>query len=375
MTRPTASGPAASGPVVSPLSVLLVTKGLDIGGIERIVVDLANALSANGATVHVAVVNDRRNGLRSQLDATSVTVHELGGSDRIGWRAARRLAALVRSDRFDVVHVHGPLPSVLARLATRKRKVVTTSHTPLEALRRPTRWAWRLTAARDAATIAVSSSVASSMPARVAERMTVIPHGLDAAAIATARAGALPHDPSGVVAVTVASHRDAKNYPNLFRAVRIARDRGADLRLIAIGEGPALAAHQVLVRELQLEAFVGFVPPRPDVLSEIAAADLLVVASDYEGQPLVVQEALALGVPVVATSVGRVPELVTPSVGIVVPSRNVQALATALWEISTDSARRTAMGQNATKGGQAWTLDEVARAHLDVYEGIGEQRH
>lgn len=354
-------------------SVLLVVKGLDIGGIERVVADLALGLAAREVPVEVAVVNDRRDGLADSLRGTAVVVHGLGGTDRVGLRAARRLASLVAAPRFDVVHVHGPLPAVVARLTRGHRPVVTTSHTVWPALRPATRLAWRLTAHRDAALVAVSGGVAASLPQRLAARTRVIPHGVDRtrveAALRTAQSMPRSGD-DGVTAVAVASHRDAKNYPNLLRALRIARDLGAPLHLIAVGEGPDLERHRGLAHEVELGDHVSFVPPTPDVLATIAAADLLVVASDFEGQPLVVAEALALGRPVVATAVGRVPELVSPTTGRVVAPGDAAALGAALAELASDANLREQMGSAARLTGSAWTLDHVIEAHLALYAHI-----
>ncbi len=351
--------------------VLLVTKGLDIGGIERIVVELAVALTKRGVPVEVAVVNDSRDQLIPLLAEAGIVVHRLGGSDRIGVAAGRRLAGLVKDRRFDIVHVHGPLPAALARVVPGHRPVVTTSHTPLGAVRLPTRLAWRLTASRDAATVAVSAVVSSSLPRRVAVRTVVIPHGVDPVAIARTLAEVQPRPATDTVtAVTVASHRDVKNYPNLLRAVKVARDLGAKLRLVAVGTGPELERHRALAAELGLSDVVTFEAPVRDVLGVIAAADLLVVASDYEGQPLVVLEALALGLPVVATAVGRVPELVSPAVGRVVPPGDPQALGAALAEVAGDADLRAQMGEAAHHEGHTWTLDDVIDAHLALYSEV-----
>ena len=350
-------------------SVLLVTKGLDIGGIERIVVDLAIALAHRGVSVEVAVVNDQRDQLTSLLTDAGVVVHGLGGTDRIGAPSARRLANLVADPRFDVVHVHGPLPAVVARLAPRHRPIVTTSHTPFGALRWPTQLAWQMTARRDSATVAVSAVVAASLPRKVAARTVVIPHGVDPTAIARTLANLRPRSAPDdtVTAVTVASHRDAKNYPNLLRAVKVARDSGAPLCLVAVGAGPDLERHRALAVELGLADAVSFQVPTRDVLSVIAAAELLVVASDYEGQPLVVLEALALGRPVVATAVGRVPELISPAVGRVVPPGDPKALGAALAEVAADAELRRRMGRAALHEGRTWTLNDVVDAHLVLY--------
>lgn len=247
--------------------VLLVTKGLDLGGIERIVVDLAIGLSRRGADVDVAVVNDRRSRLAEPIHGAGIQVIELGGTDRVGFRAAIRLARLVRSGGYDVVHVHGPLPAVVVRCVPSRAAVVTTSHTMWTSLRRVTRVLWWVTARRDAATLAVSSAVVESLPRRISARTSVMPHGLDLQAIgravASARQGfdeALPDDDSPeprrngfveapdrvVTAICVASHRDVKNYPNLLRAIAAARGDAPHVRLVAVGDGPELERHRQL---------------------------------------------------------------------------------------------------------------------------------
>ncbi|MEO7572231.1 MAG: glycosyltransferase [Acidimicrobiales bacterium] len=356
-------------------SVLLVVKGLDIGGLERIVIDLAIGLAECGAGVEVAVVNGRRDGLAGPLLDAGVPLHDLGGTDRIGLRAARRLARLVADPRFDVVHVHGPLPALVARLTPGRRALVTTSHTLWGALRRPVRLAWWASGSRDRGVIAVSAVVAASLPRRMAGRAQVIPHGVDPQRIRSAISAARSDDaghPSDdtITVVAVASHRAQKNYPNLLRAVRIALDDGARLRVRAVGEGPGLDRHRRMADELGLGSIVTFEPPTRDGLRAVAGADLLVLASDYEGQPLVVIEALALGVPVVATAVGRVPDLVSPAVGRVVPPGDAKALGAALAELAGDDELRHRMSDAARHRSPSWTLDDAIRAHLALYEEI-----
>ena len=355
---------------MTPPRVLLVSKGLDLGGLERIVIDLALGLTAAGAAVEVAVVNDRRDALIATLETAGVTVHRLGGTDRVGVGAARRLMQLARAQRFDVVHAHGPLPAVLVRLAA-PHNSASTAHTPWSALRRVTRAALRLTGRREQAGVAVSAAVQASMPRSMARRSIVIPHGIDASAVRSARSNASAnqgHD--AVVAIAVASHRDAKNYPNLLRAVRHARGRGADVRLVAVGDGPLQSRHRALADELGVGGVVEWRAAVTNVLPLIAEADMLVVSSDYGGQPLVVGEALALGVPVVATAVGRVPELVGREVGRVVPPGDPAALGEAIAELALDPELRRSMRNAALAQGVGRTIDDVVADHLDLYRRI-----
>lgn len=353
--------------------VLLVTKGLDIGGLERVVVDLALGLSARGAVVEVAVVNPRRCQLRPLLDEAGVAVHDLGGSDRIGWRAGLRLQRLCSDPRFDVVHVHGPLPTVVVWLARRHAPLVVSSHTTWTALHPLSRLARRLSASGSAAEVCVSAAVAASLPRPIARRAQVIPHGIDPIAIASAseHSGHTDTAQDGKVrAITVARHDRVKNHPNLLRSVRVALDRGANLELVVVGVGPQRPENEALAHALGLDDVVTFLDPRIDVLPIIASGDLLVVASDHEGQPLVVEEALALGVPVVGTAVGRIPELVSPRVGRVVVPRDHVALGAAIAELALDQALRSGLSANALAERRTWTIEDVADAHLALYRDV-----
>lgn len=352
------------------MRVLLVSKGLDIGGIERIVVDLALGLHKRGVSVEVAVVNDCRDQLVSQLEQGGVIVCRLGGSDRIGIGAAWRLARLMRAGRFDVVHVHGPLPTLVARCVPGGPPVVTTSHTLWSGIRPPTRILWGITAFRDSRTLAVSSAVAESLPPRITRRTLLFPHGVDVQATDDARSRAGSHAGGPVVAICVASHRDVKNYPNLLNAFAIAHQQVPELRLVAVGDGPERSRHRRLADDLGLSEAVSFIVATTEILDQMTASDFLVVASDFEGQPMVVMEAMAVGLPVVATAVGRVPELITPAEGSIVPPGDAEALASAIVEMASDADTRRAMGERARLSSRMWTLDQVIDAHIGLYDSI-----
>lgn len=351
--------------------VLLVVKGLDLGGIERMVADLAIGLHERGVPVEVAVVTDRRNRLAGRIERAGVTLHRMGGTDRPGLRPSARLARLVRSGRYDVVHVHSPAPAVVVRLKLigAKVRVVTTLHNSWRALHPLTRLGWWATWWRDDLRLAVSADAVDSAPRPWRRRLRVLPHAVDQRQLAAARAGAAAARASLGLAegtsllVAVAAHRPAKNHPNLLRALRRLVDHGAAVHLAVVGEGPQLGANQRLAAELGMTGAVSFLAPRDDVWALIAAADVVVVASDFEGQPLVVLEALALGRPVVATAVGRVPELVGPRQGRVVPPADPVALADAVRDVLASPPP----GATPTT---SWTLDDAIDEHARLYREL-----
>ena len=198
----------------------------------------------------------------------------------------------------------------------------------------------------------------------------MIPHGIDRAEAAEAVDFPRRNDGEEVSAICVASHRPAKNYPNLLKAVAAARDAGVRVRLVAIGEGPDLELHLRLARELEIDHIVTFEAPTSEVLRRIAAADLLIVSSDWEGQPMVIAEALAVGTPVVSTAVGQAESLLGPDVGRVVEPGDHVALGAAIVDVATDVTLRSTMRAAALEAGSRSTLDAAVVAHLQVYSSM-----
>jgi glycosyltransferase involved in cell wall biosynthesis len=147
--------------------------------------------------------------------------------------------------------------------------------------------------------------------------------------------------------VCVAGFRAEKDHGSLLRAFAtvVAEHPAARLRLV--GDGPERPAAEALTRELGIEPSVEFLGDRDDVAELLAGSDVLVLASyAIENLPFAVLEAMAVGLPVVATDVGALAELVDDGVtGWLVPPRDTAALATALGRLVADPERARAMGR------------------------------
>lgn len=353
------------------MQVLVVVKGLDVGGVERMVVDLATGLERTGDEVAVAVINPRRAALRPRLDEAGVTVHDLGGTDHLGRTAVTRLRHLIDELRPDVVHAHGPLAGVAASLAGRRTGLAVTIHSMWGRLRRPSRVALRVTLPPTAAVIAVSDLVRASLPPRLAERAVVIGHGIDPA---TCRQFIRPHDGrQGLDVVSVASHRRVKNHRALLRGVARAIADGHDIHLRVIGDGPLRRANERLAESLGTIDRVTFESARPDVLDCIAAADVFVLSSDAEGQPLVLLEAMAVGTPVIATAVGRAPALLEHGAGELVAPGDWRGIADRLGRLSTEPSRRDELRGAALAAVAPHTVARAVEEHRRLYAALSDR--
>lgn len=150
--------------------------------------------------------------------------------------------------------------------------------------------------------------------------------------------------------VAIGRFSEQKGFPILIEALAIAARKEPDLRLTLVGDGELRGEIEALIERYTLRRHVTLTGwlPEEQVRAELAAANALVLPSFAEGLPMVVMEAMAAGRPVIATSIAGVPELVTPSVGWLVPAGDASALAEAMETFAkTPDDTRAAMGQAA----------------------------
>lgn len=179
-----------------------------------------------------------------------------------------------------------------------------------------------------------------------------------------------------VVVGTVGRLAGIKNQALLLRALHLIRrnhpQTAQRVRCIIVGEGPERASLERLIAELELSACVWLAGNRDDVPACLSHFDIFTLPSLGEGVPNTILEAMATGLPVVATSVGGNPELVEhDETGLLVPSDDVNALANALLQLIEDPEQRLAMGQAAlVKARETFDWHSTMNAYLQVYDEL-----
>jgi glycosyltransferase involved in cell wall biosynthesis len=170
---------------------------------------------------------------------------------------------------------------------------------------------------------------------------------------------------------TVANFRAQKDYPNLLAAARLLADRRVPVRIVAVGQGPQEEETRALHAALGLGDRVILTGRRDDAVAVMAACDAFVMASNNEGLPVAIMEALALGLPVVSTAVGGIPEAITDGTdGILVPARDPEALATALTRIVEDPALRARLAAGAAAAGDRYDIRTTTARLEAIYREV-----
>ncbi|HEU5083069.1 MAG TPA: glycosyltransferase [Acidimicrobiales bacterium] len=363
-------------------TVLWLTKGLGPGGAERLLLSFARNADHERFELHAAYLLPWKDHLVADLEAAGVTTRCLAGSkpwDVRWWWRLRRLAA---TTGVEVVHHHSPLVAAQSRLVlrtlprARRPRSVTTEHNVWGSHQRLTRFLNAATIGLDDHVFAVSEQVRGSMSPSVRGRVEVLIHGVDVDAIAARRAErtdaraeyGLGDD--DLVVVTVANLRANKDHPTMLRAARHLVDDGVPVTFLAVGQGPLEDELRAMKDHMGLGDRFRFLGYQADPIRVLAAGDVFCLSSRYEGLPIALLEALSLGLPVAATSVGGVPTVITDGVeGRLVPPGDPTALAGAIAELADPELRRRMAVAAASRSREFSVLHAVERQQ-EVYDEL-----
>ncbi|MCI0685072.1 MAG: glycosyltransferase [Gemmataceae bacterium] len=354
-----------------PWRVAHVTLGLDVGGQEKLLVEFARRADRARFELHVIVMGGRGK-LAAAIEACGWPVTALNEPPGLRPRLVWRLADHFRRLDCDVVHTHDDKPLMYsvpaARLVGVRRIIHTQHHGKLDILSRRQERVVAWTAHGVDRFVCVSHDSARQMIAQgvPARRVRVLCNGID-----LARFRGHGPKPGGPI-VTVARLSPEKDIANLLRAMALVSRDDTDARLEIAGDGPVREDLLSLAAELGLGPRVKFLGETNDVPALLARASLFVLPSQAEGISLTLLEAMASGLPVVATRVGGNPEVVNDGrTGWLVPPRDPEALADAIGRLRGDPAGAASMGSAGRSRAEA-CFD--VRHMVARYEALYERR-
>ena len=162
----------------------------------------------------------------------------------------------------------------------------------------------------------------------------------------------------------------------LLHAISLLTDNWPDVQVLIVGDGPERENLERMARQLGVQDTVRFLGLRTDVPDLLYALDMAVCCSDFEGSPLSVMEYMSAALPVVATAVGGIPDLIEPGVhGLLVPPGDPPALAESLSELLRSPERARAMGVRGREHQRAeFDIDVIIRRVEDLYCEMLEKR-
>lgn len=179
--------------------------------------------------------------------------------------------------------------------------------------------------------------------------------------------------PRAPTIVCVAGLRREKGHDTLLAAFAIVRERIPEARLVLVGDGPHRAQVEALVRAARLADSVHLAGRAAEIWPHLAGADVFALASPSEALGIAIMEAMAAGLPVVATDVGGIPELVEPGVtGELFPVRDHRELARKLVALLESPERLRAMSAAALVAAETMRMERAVEEYFRLYDRLLE---
>jgi glycosyltransferase involved in cell wall biosynthesis len=350
------------------MTIAQVIGDLRTGGAERLFVNLANSLGS-GTVVVLIGQGEIRKDLLGSLNP-DIDVYEIPVRKRALISDLIRLARLFSRLNCSVVHTHMFWANLYGSIAARVSSVpvvVTSEHGRNEWKRPWHKWLERRIISRVAARrLCVSEDILvrrRDFDGVPESKLEVSPNGTPIPAI-----DRRPSDREPVIG-SVGRLVKEKDFPTLVQAMSQLVRLGHAWRLEIVGEGPARADIEKAIKVNDASQYVELVGMQQDVGRWLQRWSVFASSSIQEGQPIALLEAMAYGLPCVATSVGGVPDtLANETEGIIVPPRDSNALAEALDKVIKNSKLRMDLGAAARQRVvQDFSIDALANRCIGIY--------
>lgn len=363
--------------------VLQLIDGLNVGGAEVLLCDLVRYLRDEGYPISVGYSTPGP--LVERLQALQVPLTCLPRRARIDPTLYQGMVQLIRREKPDLVHTHLFKSDLHGRLAARSCGVpwvVSTCHNNDGwAQNKLLGWLYGRTNLLADRVIAVSEEVRDYQVTHTYtpfEKFTVINNGVDVSRFTDQeKAGAdlrveLGINPSAPVAGIIGRLTPQKDHASFLRAAALITKDLPKARFLIVGDGPLRKDLQSQATSLGLEKNLIFCGIRQDIPAVLAAIDLLVFSSKWEGLPITLLEGMAAARPVVSTNVGGVAGVICDEVtGLLVPPADPAALASACLQLLRDPKMRELLGKaGLSRVREQYSLQSMLRRTISLYEEL-----
>jgi glycosyltransferase involved in cell wall biosynthesis len=352
------------------MRILHVIDSLNRGGAEVMLTAMAPRFRTRGVTCDIVALIQRPSPLEHSLLNERIDLGYTGVSGLYSPRQIQALARLLRG--YDIIHVHlfpAQLWTVLAG-ARSGIPLVTTEHSTENArrrwwFRRVDRWMYPQYDRIACISEATAENLIRWCPG-IAEKVVVIPNGIPLDTFENARPATLAEVPHNAARVIFVGRFDPqKDHPTLLRALTSV----PDAHLLLIGDGPLRSQREQMAQDLGVRNRVSFLGWRNDVASVLKTSDIYVHSTNFDGFGIAACEAMAAGLPVVASDVPGLAQLVKGA-GILFPTGDDKALAHHLTTLIKSPEKRREMSRASIQRARQFSIEKTVDGYSRMYESV-----
>ncbi len=353
------------------MKILQIIPYFCFGGAETMCENITCALKDQGHEVMVVSLYEEHTPISRRMEERGIRIEYLDKKLGMDVSMVPKLTKIFRREKPDVVHTHLDVVKYAA-LAARLAGVKTCIHTvhnvaekEAEGLAQKINRVWfSLGLATPVALSPLVQETISRVYGLPREKIPVIYNGVDLARCIpkeSYRAG------QSVTFLHIGRFNEQKNHKGLLEAFQKVLSLHPNCRLNLLGEGELWEDMKAYAQKLGIEEAVYFLGSQSNVYPYLHEADIFLLPSHYEGMPMTIIEAMGTGLPIVATAVGGVPDMLTDGGSGLLTGVDVDAVAGACVKLVEDESFRTHLGQNAKKESIRFSAGFMAEEYVKLY--------
>lgn len=355
------------------MKILQVIPYFCFGGAETMCENLTYALMAQGHEVCVVSLFQDRTPISQRMEQTGVRILYLDKKPGMDFSMFGKLTKIMKAEQPDAVHTHLNVIKYAAA-AAKLAGIRSCIHTVHNVADQEAEGLLQKLSNRFYFKMGWSTPVALSPKVKDTivdfyglpeEKVPVIYNGVDLSRCIP-KESYVPGDPFTLV--HVGRFNFQKNHRRVLDAFRLFIREIPDARLLLLGDGELMDKTRQYVRDLSLEDKVSFLGSQSNVYPYLHDADLFLLPSDFEGMPMTIIEAMGTGLPIVATAVGGVPDMIAHGESGLLTDLTAESVCQACIRLAREEALREKLGKAAQRESLRFSADYMARCYVKEYQ-------
>lgn len=355
------------------MKILQVIPYFCFGGAETMCENLTYALARQGHRVTVVSLYGEHTTISERMEAAGIRILYLDKKLGLDVSMVAKLYKIMKQEKPDAVHTHLDVIkyAVLAAKLAGVKRCVHTVHNVAEKEAEGRlqklingfyfRTGWSVPLALSPLVRQTVVDFYGLMP----EKVPVIYNGVDLSRCLPKEDYSITEGPR---LLHIGRFNAQKNHRRVLDAFRLFCGKYPDARLDLLGDGELLEATKEYAKELSLEQNVRFAGSQSNVYPWLKGADLFLLPSDYEGMPMTIIEAMGSGLPIVATKVGGVPDMIAQEESGLLTELTAEAVCAACLRLAEREDLRARLGQKAREESRRFSAEFMAESYLEQYK-------